>query len=157
VTFPGQDPLLSLHMASNHGDSLNMLKGILEREGCQVLAEVSFHREIERQMGLHLRKYTVLVVWEPFQMYQGLLTEHGAGLFLPFHFLVADTGGTADVAALNPDFIAPSASTLGVQLLLRNLRQKIRSIFSQLYRQDRPVAVCAQLGAGGQSCVATRS
>ena len=144
MILPGQDPLISMHMAADCRECLNMLKGILQREGCQILSEVPFHRELEREIGLHLRNYTVLVVWDPFQTYQGLLSEKGAGLFLPFHFLVADVGGSTFVAALNLDLIARCTSTLGVQLLLRNLEQKIRSIFSELYRQDNSVTVTLQ-------------
>ena len=143
MILPAQDPLISMHMASSYRDCLGMVKASLKRESCEILAEVPFHREIEREIGLHLRRYTVLVVWDPFQTYQGLLSERGAGLFLPFHFLVADIGGSTLVAALNLDFIARSASTLGVQLLLRNLEHKIRSVFSELYRQDK--SACAQL------------
>lgn len=136
VIFPGQDPLLSIHLASNCGDCLNTLKSILKREGCRILAEVPFHREIEREIGLDLRNYTVLVVWEPSQTYQGLLSERGAGLFLPFHFLVSDEGNSTLVAALDLSFLARSACSLGVQLLLGNLQRKIRSVFSELYRRD---------------------
>lgn len=144
MVLPGQDPIISLHMAADCRDCLNLLKGILQREGCQILSEVPFHRELEREIGLHLRDYTVLVVWDPFQTYQGLLSEKGAGLFLPFHFLVADVGGSTLIAALNLDLIARAASTLGVQLLLRNLEQKIRFVFSELYRKDKSVAVTVQ-------------
>jgi len=144
VIFPGQDPLLSIHLASNYRDCLDRLKNILNREGCRILAEVPFHREIEREMGLHLRNYTVLVVWEPFQTYQGLLSERGAGLFLPFHFLVSDEGNSTLVAAMDLSFVARSASSLGVQLLLGNLQRKIRSVFSELYRRDASDSAACQ-------------
>ena len=134
-----------------------MLKGILGREGCRILAEVPFHVEIEREIGLRLRNYTVLVVWDPFQTYQGLLSDRGAGLFLPFHFLVADKGTSTLIAALNHELIARSASTLGVRLLLRNSERKIRSIFSQLYRRDPSASAPVQPGAERQSLPAVRS
>lgn len=136
MILPNQDTALSIHRASGYRDCLVMPKANLTRQGCPILSEGVSYLEIEREIDLHPRRNTVLVVWDPIPRYENLLSERSAGLFLPFRFVVADIVGSTLIAALNVGFTACPASTLSVQFHLRKVEHKIRSILSQLYRQD---------------------
>lgn len=141
-----RDISLSMLTALPFEQCLSFLRLALRREGFQVIAEVPFHREFERHVGLRWRNYTVLVVWSPFLAYQAVLSDRDAGMFMPFHFVVAENGESTLVAATNHALFGRTVGTIGVQVLARDITRKIRSIFSDLSARD-PLA--AQLSRNG--------
>lgn len=60
-------------------ECLNLVRQAVQREGFQVIAEIPFHREFDRQIGLPWKKYTVLILWSPFLAYQAILSDRDAG------------------------------------------------------------------------------
>lgn len=123
---------LSIQIPVKFESCLSFLRQTLRRKGFQVLAEVPFRREFERHVGLDWQNYTVLVVWSPFLAYQALLSERDAGIFIPFHFVVAENGKTTLVAATNHGLFGQVTGRIGLQVLARHLTGKIREIFSEL-------------------------
>lgn len=111
---------------------LFLLRDAIRLEGLQVLAEIPFHREFERKVGLPWNKYTVLVVWSPFLAYQALLSDRDAGIFMPFHFVVAEDKDLTLVAATDHGLFGRITGKVGVVVLARQLASKIRLIFSAL-------------------------
>lgn len=119
-------------------DSLALLRDLLHHEGFRVVAEIPFHREFERHIGLHWRNYTVLVVWSPFLAYQGLLSDRDAGIFMPFNIVVAENGSSTLIVATNHLLFGRLAGTLGVQVLTRDLSRKVNRILSQMAEVEEP-------------------
>jgi uncharacterized protein (DUF302 family) len=119
-------------------DTVDFLKQSLQREGFRIVAEIEFHRELKRHVGLRWKNYTVLVVWSPFLAYQGLLSDRNAGTFMPFNFVVADNGESTLVAATNHLLFGRLAGTIGVQILTRDLSRKISGIMSEIAEQGNP-------------------
>lgn len=119
-------------------ESLSLLRDLLHNEGFRVVAEIPFHREFERHVGLQWRNYTVLVVWNPFLAYQGVLSDRDAGIFMPFNFVVADNGSSTLIVATNHLLFGRLAGTIGVQVLARDLNRKIDRILSQVSDIEEP-------------------
>lgn len=119
-------------------ETLDLLRALLRREGFRVIAEVPFHREFERHVGMQWRNYTVLVVWSSFLAYQAVLSDRDAGIFMPFNFIVADNGSSTLVVATNHHLFGRLAGTIGVQVLARELNRKINSILSDVSEVEGP-------------------
>lgn len=123
---------LSMSMTLPFEKCLKLLRQSVRREGFQVVAELPFHREFERQLGLPWTKHTVLVVWSPFLAYQALLSDHSVGTFMPFHFVLAEEGDSTLVIAPDHSLLGRGVGKVGVVFLARHLTNKIRLIFSNL-------------------------
>ncbi len=123
---------LSIQTLVEFEPCLRFLRQTLRHKGFHILAEVPFHREFERHLGLNWQNYTVLVVWSPFLAYQALLSDGDAGIFIPFHFVVAENGKTTLVAATNHDLFGQVTGKIGLRVLARHLTGKIREVFSEL-------------------------
>lgn len=135
-----QELSLSTVTALPFEECLWSLREAARREGFQVLAEVPFHSEFQQHVGLPWKKYTVLVVWSPFLAYQALLSDRDAGIFMPFHFVVAEGEDSTLVAATDHALFAGISGRLGVVVLARHLTNKIRLIFSELAALEKVLA-----------------
>ena len=120
---------------------LNLVRQAVHREGFQVIAEIPFHREFERQIGLPWKKYTVLILWSPFLAYQAILSDRDAGIFMPFHFVVAEDGDSTLVAATDHALFGRVIGKVGILVLARHLTNKIQLIFSELAALEEEVTV----------------
>lgn len=125
---------------------LETLRQQLVHAGFRVITEVPFDREFEEHIGLHSRRYVVLLAWNAFQAYRALLDDRGAGVFLPLHFLVTEGEGSTTVAAVNLLPLALAARSVGLQLLAHNLDTQIQDIFSELKKQEGVPANAAFAG-----------
>lgn len=119
-------------------DALTFLRELLRVEGFRVVAEIPFHREFDRHVGLPWRRYTVLVVWNPFLAYQAVLSDRDAGIFMPFNFVVAENGSCTLVVATNHLLFGRLAGTIGVQVLARDLNRKIDCLLMRLANVEEP-------------------
>lgn len=133
-----RDFSLSMLTSLPFGQCLNFLRESLRQEGFRIVAEIPFHDEFERHMGLSWQNYTVLIVWNPFWAYQAVLSDRDAGIFMPFHFVVAENRESTLIAATNHALFGRIIGTLGVQVLARDLTRKIREIFSDLAALQKP-------------------
>jgi len=125
-----------------------LLRKCVTEEGLRIIAEIPFHREFERHVGLPWANYTVFVVWSPFLAYQAVLSDRDAGIFMPFHLIVADQGESTIIAATNHLLFGRMIATLGAQLVARELTQKVRRIFSRLSPPEQATsAASAPAGA----------
>lgn len=114
-------------------DALDILRQILPNEGFRVVSEVHFHREFEKTVGLSWRKYTVLVVWNSFHAYQALISDQDGGLFVPFNLVITEDSGSTLIATTNHRLNGGLAeSSIGIQVLVRELNRKMRQIFLEL-------------------------
>lgn len=119
-------------------DTLTLLRELLRVEGFRVVAEIPFHREFDRHVGLQWRRYTVLVVWNPFLAYQAVLSDRDAGIFMPFNFVVADNGSSTLIVATNHLLFGRLSGTIGVQVLARDLNRKIDCLLTRLADVEEP-------------------
>lgn len=115
--------------------ALTALRHALAREGFRVVAEIPFHRELERTVGVGWRNYTVLVVWSPFHAYQALLSDRDGGLLVPFNLVVAEDETATFIAATNHALLA-RIGPVGVQILAQDLTSKLRQILLTLAVQE---------------------
>lgn len=116
--------------------SLSLLRNFLRAEGFSIASELSVHDHIRQQLGLAWPKYMVLVVWSPFLAYRALLSDRDAGIFMPFHFILSEEGEHTVVAATNCQLFARITGHMGLQLLARDVTQKIRQFFAQLAQRE---------------------
>lgn len=128
---------ISAELTLPYRECLESLRQQLIRAGFRIITEIPFDLEFERHIGLHSRRYAVLLAWDAFQAYQALLDDKGAGVFLPLHFLVVEGEGSTTVAAANLSPLAHVAGNVGLQLLARNLGRQIQGIFSELQKRKR--------------------
>lgn len=133
-----RDCSLSMQTTLTFDQCLAFLRQSLREESFRIVAEVSFHREFERHVGLRCQNYTVLVVWSPLLAYQALLSDRDAGIFMPFHFVVAENEKSTLIAATNHALFGRVTGKIGVQVLARDLTRKIRQIFSKLSAREKP-------------------
>lgn len=120
---------------------LDFLRQSLARNGFHVVAELPFHRDFPRHIGVPAqKKYTVLVAWSPFLAYQALLSDPEAGLFMPFNFIVADDNDSTKVTCANHALFGRLIGTIGIRILARDLAQEIRKIFAELSARERVAA-----------------
>lgn len=107
-------------------ETCRTLRQALRKEGLEVGEAVDLSREIEKHIGLSLRKYTILSVWSPLATYQALLAIPEAGLFVPFHVAVASHNGQTLVMVVNPDWLAEVVDRIGFRLLAKEVSAKLR-------------------------------
>lgn len=107
-------------------ETCRMLRAALRKEGLEVAGEANVSREIERHIGLALRKYIILSVWSPLATYQALLAIPEAGIFVPFHIAVTSRDGQTLVMAVNPDWVARVIDRTGFRLLAKDLSERLR-------------------------------
>ena len=132
-----RDFSLSILTSLAFGQCLNLLRESLRHNSFRILAEIPFHREFERHVGLRWQNYTVLVVWNPFLAYRALLSDRDAGIFMPFNFLVSENGKSTLIAATNHSLFGQITGKIGVQVLARDLGRKIRQIFSEVSAHEK--------------------
>lgn len=135
-----RDFSLSMQTTLGFEQCLHFLRQSLRRDGFRIVAEIPFQREFERHVGLPWQKYTVLVVWNPLLAYQALLNDRDAGIFMPLHFIVAESGVHTVVAATNYSLFARTSGNMGLQLLARDLTRKIRQFFAELGMREESTA-----------------
>lgn len=109
---------LSVQTSIGFEESLDLLRKKLQRESFWVVSEVRCHRKFEREVGLRWRKYTVLTVCSPFLAY--------------FDVVVAADVGSTLIATTNHSWAGPNLSSIGTQVLARELHRKLRQIFAEL-------------------------
>ena len=107
---------------------LDGLRECLRIEGFRIVAEIPFHHEFKKNVGLAWQRYTVLVVWSPFYAYQALLSDRDGGLIIPFNLVVAETDASTLLVATNHGFSRRVEGPIGTRVLVRELNQKILQI-----------------------------
>ena len=127
----------SISVRTNLGfrDCLDLFWRKRRQHEFRVVAPLQFHREFEKTLGLHWRKYTVLVVWSPFYADQALLCDLDGGLFLPFNVLVAEDGSSTLLATTNHSLAGLSSGPIGIQVLVREFNRTMSESF-------REIAIC---------------
>jgi len=126
-------------------ETCRTLRQALRKEGLEVTEEVDLSEEIERHIGISLRKYTILSVWSPLATYQALLAILEAGSFVPFHVVVAFHNGQTLVMVVNPDWLAQVVDRIGFRLLAKEVSAKLRRALralevSELTREELETA-----------------
>lgn len=114
---------------------LALLRHSLSRAGFRVLAEIPFDREFEQHVGLGWKRYTVLLVWSPFQAYQAILTDEEAGILLPFHLIVAETPDGTHLASTDIEMLGHLSGQIALELLGGNISRRLQDIYSDLSSQ----------------------
>jgi uncharacterized protein (DUF302 family) len=136
-----RDLSISVRSKDTYEITLLTLREALKRSGFEVLCEFPVARELERKVGLQWRqlglhwqqRYTVFVVWSPSDAYQALLSDRDGGLLIPFNVCVAEDGASTAVAFTNHyGPLAAKSSSIGVQLLIRNLTRKFRQVLIEV-------------------------
>jgi uncharacterized protein (DUF302 family) len=107
-------------------ETCRTLRRALRKEGLKVSEEVDLSREIERHIGLSLRKYINLSVWSPLATYQAMLAIPEAGLFVPFHLAVTSHQGKTLVMVVNPEWLAQVIDRIGFRLLAKDVSAKLK-------------------------------
>lgn len=107
-------------------ETCRRLRVALRKEGLELEQEVDVSGEIQKHIGLSLRKYIILSVWSPIATYQALLAIPEAGIFVPFHLVVASHDGQTMVTAVNPDWLAQVVDRLGFRLLAKDVSARLR-------------------------------
>lgn len=113
-------------------ETCRTLRRALRKEGLEVTEEVDLSKEIERHIGLSLRKYIILSVWSPLATYQALLAIPEAGLFVPFHLAIASHNGQTLVMVVNPDWLALVIDRIGFRLLAKEVSARLRRALTAL-------------------------
>ena len=133
-----RDFSLSIKTILGYEQALELLRQALQREKFRILAEVPFHRELEKDVGMSLANYTVLVVWSSFHAYRALLSDRDGGLLIPFNLLVAEHENGTIIAATNHMLFGRVSGGIRVQALARDLNHQMRQIFTQIAAQEAP-------------------
>ena len=141
LRFPSGDKMdhkLSISVESQlpFTQCLNSVRHLITRSGFHILAEVPFHREFEQRLGLKFRQYIVLIVWNPFQGYEAVLSDAQAGVLMPFHFVIAESEKATVVAATNLALLARTAGSVGLQFLASKVNQQVHELFFELQKLD---------------------
>jgi uncharacterized protein (DUF302 family) len=137
ATTMTSDLTVSLRTTVPFRDCLEFLKQALFRAGFHIIAEVPFHRAFEKHLGVRMANYAALIVWNPFQAYRAVLSDHEAGLFNPFSLVVADEDRFTAVLSTNHDYLGKHATSVAMRVLSRDLDKRMRQIFAELEALDR--------------------
>ncbi len=116
----------------NEEETCRTLRQALRKEGLEVTEEVDLSQEIEKHIGLSLRKYIILSVWSPLATYQALLAIPEAGLFVPFHLAVTSHRGQTLVLVVNPEWLAQVIDRIGFRLLAKDVSAKLKRALGTL-------------------------
>lgn len=123
---------ISVRTRLRFDECLGLLRQKLQREQFRVVAKIQFDREFENSLGVHWRKYTVLVVWNSFYAYQALLCGMDGGLFLPFNISVSEDSGSTLIATTNHSWgSAGNHAPVGITILTRELNRAMEQIFTE--------------------------
>lgn len=143
---------ISVRTSLRFEECLGLLRQKLQREEFRVVAQIQFDREFENSLGVHWRKYTVLVVWNSFYAYQALLCGVNGGLFLPFNVSVSDEDGSTLIATTNHSPAGLNQGPIGVQILTHELNRRMEQILMEFAVCDTPTVSSATL-AGPKKAV----
>jgi uncharacterized protein (DUF302 family) len=147
ITTTVRDLSISVRSKDSYEVALLTLREALKRGGFEILCEFPVAREVERKVGLRWRqlglhwqqRYTVFVVWSPSDAYQALLSDRDGGLLIPFNISVAEDGDTTVVAVTNHyGPLAAKSSSIGVQVLIRDLTRKLRQVLVEVLTEGEP-------------------
>jgi uncharacterized protein (DUF302 family) len=119
---------------------LSSVRQLITRSGFKILAEIPFHREFEQRLGLKFRQYTVLIVWDPLESYEAVLSDSQAGILLPFHVLVEEENKGTAIAATNLPLLAWTIGSIGLRMAANNLDRRVHELFSELKRLENEPA-----------------
>ncbi len=124
----------SIHLLTNLSteETCHRLRNALRNEGLELAGEVNLSRKIESHTGLPFRTYTILNVWSPSATFHALLAIPEAGLFVPFHLVVASHEGQTSVMVVNPDWLANIVDRVGFRLLAKDVAAKLRRALATL-------------------------
>lgn len=140
---------VSVESKSSFAWCLSSVRQLITRSGFKILAEIPFHREFEQRLGLKFRQYTVLIVWDPFESYEAVLSDSQAGVLLPFHVLVEEKNKATVIAATNLPLLAWAVGSIGLRMAANNLHQRIHELFSELKRLENEPAEDAYVSQRG--------
>jgi uncharacterized protein (DUF302 family) len=126
-------------------ETCHCLRNALRHEGLELAGEVDLSRKIKSYTGLDFPTYTILNVWCPFATFHALLAIPEAGLFVPFHLVVASDNGQTSVSVVNPDWLATIVDRIGFRLLAKDVGAKLRRALSALETTEES---CRELKQG---------
>jgi uncharacterized protein (DUF302 family) len=133
-----RDLSTSVRTSASYQQALTRLREALKRHGFETVCEFPLDRELERKVGLRSQHCTVFVVWSPFEAYQAVLSDRGAGLHVLFHLCVAQDGNSTFIAVMNHWALGPNGGPLGLQVLVRGLADKIDEVLVEAAMPEEP-------------------
>lgn len=111
---------------------LGSLRQLLPRRGFRVLAEIAFDREFENNLGVGWKRYTVLLIWSPFDAYQAVLSEQEAGLLIPFHLVVVEGAQGTHLSTTDVAMLGRLSGQIGLELLGGTIGRRMQNVYSDL-------------------------
>lgn len=114
---------------------LASLRQLLSRSGFSVLSEIPFDREFEHHLGLGWKRYTVLLIWSPFDAYQAVLSEQEAGILIPFHLVVAEGPEGTRLCTTDVAMLGRLSGQIGLELLGGDIGRRMKDVYSDLCSQ----------------------
>lgn len=126
-------------------ETCHRLRNALRDEGLELAGEVDLSRRIESYTGLAFPTYRILNVWCPYATFHALLAIPEAGLFVPFHLVVASDNGRTSVTVVNPAWLANIVDRIGFRLLAKDVGAKLKRALSTLEMTEES---CRELKQG---------
>ena len=126
-------------------ETCNRLRDALRNEGLELAGEVDLSKKIESHTGLAFSTYRILNVWCPFATFHALLAIPEAGLFVPFHLVIASHNQQTSVTVVNPDWLATVIDRIGFRLLAKHVGAKLRRALAALETTEES---CPELKQG---------
>jgi uncharacterized protein (DUF302 family) len=136
MTTTMRDFSISVSTPISYQRAVTRLREALKRHGFETLCELPLDRELKRKVGLHWQHCTVVVVWSPFEAYQAVLNDRDGGLLVPINLCVAEDGNSTFFAVMNHRALSPNGGSLGLQVMVRDLADKIREVLAEAATQE---------------------
>lgn len=108
------------------------LRTVLKDEGLEVGEELNISRKIHDHTGLVSPEYVIVDVWSPLATRQALLAMPEAGVFVPFHLVVASREAQTLVMAVDPDWLAQIVDRLCFRVLVNDLFERLKRALARL-------------------------
>jgi uncharacterized protein (DUF302 family) len=115
------------------------LRNALKHSRFDVITERSIDREIQRSLGVPMKRVLLFTIWDPMQLYQALLTEEDASLLASLNVVVSEKEGGSTITAQSEPLTEASAGSLAMKLLVRSLAEEMTHVLGRVTEQEQSV------------------
>lgn len=143
---------ISIRTSLRFEECLRLLRQKLQREQFLIVTQIELHREFKKTLGLSWRKQVVLIIWNAFYAYQGLLCGEAAGLSVAFNISVSDHADSTLITPLNHSRKnVTGEGAIGHDILKRELNRKMEQILMEFASRETTAVSAVILEASKQS------
>jgi uncharacterized protein (DUF302 family) len=111
---------------------IGMARDALKNEGFWVLTEIDVKEKMKETLGLDMRKYIILVSFNPPNAYKAILLEENIGLMLPCNVIVYGKGSKTVLSIVRPMVAMQMVDNAELQKVAEAVEGQLKRVFDAI-------------------------